>query len=94
MFKIIFFQTSGAVPQKLQIITLKSITNEECNDEYNGQGVDVGHICTYNKIGEGACNVSSLLLISIFQTNKMRIIVLYRATVVVRWFGIIRLLEL
>lgn len=52
----------GALPNVLQNITLFSISYEKCKSIYGALPyVDVGHICTFTKKGEGACNVSSRL---------------------------------
>lgn len=51
---------SGAIPDKLQIIDLVHISNEECKRLHSGSAnVGVGHYCTYTKAGEGACNGDS-----------------------------------
>lgn len=47
----------GRLPKVLQKIALKSISHKTCSDIYNGSDVDIGHICTLTKAGEGACNV-------------------------------------
>lgn len=44
----------------LQKITLKSISHKQCSEIYNHSDVDIGHICTLTREGEGACNVSFL----------------------------------
>ncbi|EDS41558.1 chymotrypsin 1 [Culex quinquefasciatus] len=50
----------GPVPTKLQTIDLSSISNDECKQRSPGAGnVDIGHICTLTKTGEGACNGDS-----------------------------------
>jgi len=50
----------GPIPQLLQTINLTYINYEECRKKFNyDSDVDIGHLCTLNKIGEGACNGDS-----------------------------------
>lgn len=51
-------QAGGEAPQKLQVITLNAIPTKDCKNIL-GEDVHVGHVCTYNKAGEGACNGDS-----------------------------------
>jgi trypsin len=44
----------GGVPNNLQIIQLRTITNEKCKATH-GSSVYDGNICTFTKTGEGAC---------------------------------------
>lgn len=47
----------GAIPNKLQMISLKHVSYEECKARHsNDTGVDYSHFCTFTKAGEGACN--------------------------------------
>lgn len=47
----------GKVPDELQIIELKYVEYEECKRLHNNSdSVDIGHLCTFNNKGEGACN--------------------------------------
>lgn len=53
----------GAAPNALQVIKLSSISYEQCRSIYGDDSdVDIGHICTLTKRGEGACNVSIKML--------------------------------
>lgn len=50
----------GQVPDELQIIELKYVPYEDCKRLHGGSSsVDIGHLCTLNKKGEGACNGDS-----------------------------------
>ena len=50
----------GSVPNKLHTIDLKYVEHEMCKELHNNSSnVDVGHICTFNKVGEGACHGDS-----------------------------------
>ncbi|KAG5681761.1 hypothetical protein PVAND_011170 [Polypedilum vanderplanki] len=52
--------TIGAIPDKLQEIELKHISYEECKKRHDDdENVDYGHLCTFNKAGEAACNGDS-----------------------------------
>lgn len=49
----------GEMPNALQIIELLSISYNQCKDMHAVfSDVDIGHICTLTKRGEGACFVS------------------------------------
>ena len=48
----------GSIPNNLQEIQLTHISYEECKKSH-GKDVDVGHLCTFNKVGEGSCNGDS-----------------------------------
>ena len=51
--------TSGSVPRMLQTINLRYVPYEECKRLLeDNPAVDLGHICTLTKGGEGVCNVS------------------------------------
>lgn len=52
----------GRLPKTLQKINLRSLSYKTCSDIYNNSDVDIGHICTLTKAGEGACNVKQSLL--------------------------------
>lgn len=52
----------GRLPQRLQIIQLKSVTTKRCREIYGGGNVHDSHICTFNGKGQGACNVSWIFL--------------------------------
>lgn len=53
-----YLSADGIAPNALQIINLSAISYEQCQAIYGGDvEVDIGHICTLTKMGEGACNV-------------------------------------
>lgn len=49
----------GSVPDNLQWINLKTITNDECNAAHGGGSVIDTAICTYTTYGEGMCHGDS-----------------------------------
>ncbi|XP_053676933.1 chymotrypsin-2-like [Anopheles nili] len=50
----------GSVPTMLQSLNVVTLSNEECKAKSgNPENVDVGHVCTLTKAGEGACNGDS-----------------------------------
>ncbi|XP_055301540.1 chymotrypsin-2-like [Sitodiplosis mosellana] len=53
-------RVGGGTPQHLQIINLNTVQTERCR-EIHGSSAPVhdSHICTLNKVGEGACNGDS-----------------------------------
>uniref|UniRef100_A0A182N7P9 Peptidase S1 domain-containing protein n=1 Tax=Anopheles dirus TaxID=7168 RepID=A0A182N7P9_9DIPT len=51
---------SGPVPTLLQSLNVVTLTNDDCKAKSgNPANVDVGHVCTLTKAGEGACNGDS-----------------------------------
>uniref|UniRef100_A0A182JP57 Apyrase n=1 Tax=Anopheles christyi TaxID=43041 RepID=A0A182JP57_9DIPT len=52
--------STGKIPNKLQTINLTYLPYEECKRLHgNSDNVDIGHVCTLTKKGEGACNGDS-----------------------------------
>ncbi|XP_017475442.1 PREDICTED: chymotrypsin-1-like [Rhagoletis zephyria] len=50
----------GDTPDDLQMIYLKYLPHKKCKAAFNDSSdVDVGHMCTYTKYGEGACHGDS-----------------------------------
>ncbi|XP_013100067.2 chymotrypsin-2 [Stomoxys calcitrans] len=50
----------GYPPEILQKLDLNFVPHEECRQLWNNdEGVGVGHMCTFTKAGEGACNGDS-----------------------------------
>ncbi|XP_058121727.1 chymotrypsin-1-like [Anopheles ziemanni] len=49
----------GQQPNKLQTIDLKYVNYEECKLYNNSGDVDIGHVCTFTKLGEGTCSGDS-----------------------------------
>lgn len=50
----------GPIPEILNFINLKAISYEECLSRHGGSNsVSKGHLCTFTKSGEGACNGDS-----------------------------------
>ncbi|XP_035910216.1 chymotrypsin-1-like [Anopheles stephensi] len=47
--------TVGPIPTNLQTIELKYVPYEECRRLLEGDVVDIGHLCTLTKEGEGVC---------------------------------------
>lgn len=51
---------NGPVPTLLQSLNVVTLSNEDCKKKMgNPSNVDVGHVCTLTKAGEGACNGDS-----------------------------------
>lgn len=50
---------SDVIPDKLQFIELKTIDNDKCSEALNPLKVEDTNICTFTKIGEGACKGDS-----------------------------------
>nr|AAD17492.1 chymotrypsin 2 [Anopheles aquasalis] len=51
----------GPTPTQLQTYDLLTLSNKECKEKIklNPHNVDIGHVCTLTKQGEGACNGDS-----------------------------------
>jgi len=52
-------RAGGALPQLLQTIQLNAVQTQRCKQIYGGSNVHDSHICTFTKVGEGACNGDS-----------------------------------
>uniref|UniRef100_A0A182WIB9 Peptidase S1 domain-containing protein n=1 Tax=Anopheles minimus TaxID=112268 RepID=A0A182WIB9_9DIPT len=52
--------TNGPVPTLLQSLNVVTLSNEDCEKKMGSpSNVDLGHVCTLTKAGEGACNGDS-----------------------------------
>lgn len=49
----------GSIPDQLQFINLKSLSNEDCAKKQTAAPIISGEICTLTKAGEGACHGDS-----------------------------------
>ncbi|KAH8311480.1 hypothetical protein KR044_006588, partial [Drosophila immigrans] len=50
----------GEVPAKLQRLEVEFVPFEQCREAHgNSTNVDIGHVCTYNDKGRGACHGDS-----------------------------------
>jgi len=52
-------RAGGALPKRLQIIKLKALSTKTCKRTSLGGNVHDSHICTFTRVGEGACNGDS-----------------------------------
>ncbi|XP_058123477.1 chymotrypsin-2-like [Anopheles ziemanni] len=53
-------EANGEVPNTLQTIDLLNVSYERCKPMHGNSGdLDVGHVCTYTKSGEGTCSGDS-----------------------------------
>lgn len=49
---------NGKIPNKLQEINLQYVNYDDCSRIYHDDpSIDIGHLCTFNQLGQGACNV-------------------------------------
>lgn len=48
--------TNRGIPRFLQVINIKAISNQKCNQYYRNS-IDDTHLCTLTKRGEGVCSV-------------------------------------
>lgn len=55
-FNSSFVQVEGIYPDKLQVLNVTSITNEECKKQVSF--VHDGHLCTSSSPGKGICMMS------------------------------------
>lgn len=64
---------SGASPRKLQIINLNAVATKRCRQIFESQNIEVhdSHICTFTKVGEGACYVCDLIFIKHANFNEI-----------------------
>lgn len=56
----LFLQLGGNPPNNLQYINLIIETQAKCKQAHSR--VQASHICTYTKVGEGACHVSIVII--------------------------------
>lgn len=49
----------GSTPQRLQMIKLEALSTQTCRMTAIGRHLHDSHMCTYTRVGEGACNGDS-----------------------------------
>uniref|UniRef100_A0A182M3B2 Peptidase S1 domain-containing protein n=1 Tax=Anopheles culicifacies TaxID=139723 RepID=A0A182M3B2_9DIPT len=77
---------TGPKTNKLQTIDLKYVPYEECKRLHdNSPNVDIGHVCTLTKKGEGACNVSISCPLHLDLDHPAKVVIHFRVILVDRW---------
>lgn len=77
----------GKTPEDLQEAQLRTITNDECRNR--GFPVNPTEICTFTRLGQGACGVNRKS--NWMFNDEMKHFIIYRETLVDRWFAMTNL---